>query len=172
MSELIALVLGGVAIEPDCGPIRMRYEPFGGSSELRMADGAGYKQTHWRKTRISASSSGYLDPALEHLDYSRPLELWCIKQLMVGGSALAYEIPPADKRRPDLDPLGFALVGVRWVETPLVLDANVATLTPVPGASRYRVGWYPRYLVLTDGVLSEFDEARGVYDWSLEARER
>lgn len=172
MSEIIPLVLGGVAITPSSGPVRQRYEPFGGSSELRMTDGTGYKQTHWRKTRISSGGSGPLDPALEQLDYSRPMELWCVKPISVSGTALAYELPPLNKRRPDVAPWAWALVGERWIETPLSLSGDIATLDAVAGASSYRVSWLPRYVVLTDGVVSDFDESRALYDWSFEARER
>lgn len=172
MSEIIPLVLGGVAIEPHCGPIRLRYEPFGGSDELRMADGTGYKQTHWRKTRIVASSSGHLDPALDHLDYSRPLELWCTKPQSISGLALAYELPSAAKRRPDVMPWALAWVAGQWRETSLVMAGDIATLEAVLGATSYRVSWYPRFTVLTDGPVSDFDESSGIYDWSLEARER
>ncbi|MDO9625136.1 MAG: hypothetical protein Q7J46_14230 [Pseudomonas sp.] len=172
MSEITPLVLGGVPIAAYCGPIRQRYEPFGGSSELRMADGTGFKQTHWRKTRIVCSGSGPLDPGLEQLDYSRPLELWCVKPLGMSGAALAFELPPASKRRPDVAPWAWAQVGDGWVDTPLSMVGDIATVVAVLGASSYRVSWLPRFEVLTDGVISDFDESRGLYDWSLEARER
>lgn len=173
MSNLIVpMLLGGVPITPHSGPIRMRYEPFGGSSELRMSDGTGYKQTHWRKTRIVASSSGLLDPALEHLDYSSALELWCVKPLSISGTALQYQLPPASKRRPDSDPWALAAVGERWLDADLVLVDDIATLTPVAGATVYRVAWLPRFQVYTDGVIADWDEAQGRYDWSLDARER
>lgn len=172
MSEITALVLGGVSITPSSGPVRQRYEPIGGSGVLRMADGTGYKQTHWRKTRIISSGSGPLDPGLEQLDYSGPLELWCVKPLAVGGTALAYELPPAAKRRPDVAPWAWAQIGDGWVETPLSMLDDIATVAAVPAASRYRVSWLPRYEVLTDGVISDFDESSGRYDWSLDAGER
>lgn len=173
MSEhLVALKLGGVELEAMCGPIRQRYEPMGGSSELRMANGDGKKQTHWRKVRIISSGSGYLDPALEQLDYSGELELWCVKPLFLNGTGLAYQLPPEAARRPDYQPWGLALVGENWRETGLSLAGDLASLVAVPGASRYRVGWLPRYSVFTDGVVSDYDYGTGRYDWSLEARQR
>lgn len=172
MSEyIVPLVLGGVKITPHSGPIRQRYQRFGGSSELRMASGRGLKQTHWSKMGISSSASGPLDPALDHLDYTRPLELWCVKPLAVSGPSLAYELPTAAARRPDELPWAWAMVGEQCYDTPVTMEGDIAHVTAVPGASWYRVSWYPRYMVLTDGVVSEFDESRGQYDWSLEARE-
>lgn len=170
--HIIPMVLGGVPITPHSGPVRMRYEPFGGSAELRMADGTGIKQTHWRKTRILASGSGHLEPALEHLDYSGPLELWCVKSQSFSGTGLQYQLPPADKRRPDVAPWAWALVGERLQDVAIALDGDLASLTPLPGASRYQVFWLPRFSVFTDGLVTDWDEAQGRYDWSLEARER
>ena len=169
---ILPLVLGDVPIPPACGPIRQRYQPFGGSSELRMASGRGMKQSHWRKMQISSSGSGPLDPALTQLDYSKPLELWCIKTLSVCGSALNYELPLESARRPDVSPWAWAWANGSWLETALTMEGAIASVTAVPDAALYRVSWYPRYLVLTDGVVSDFDESRGQYDWSLEARER
>ncbi|MCY1561392.1 hypothetical protein D9M68_986410 [compost metagenome] len=63
-------------------------------------------------------------------------------------------------------------MGEQWVDASLVMAGDLAQLTVVPGATRYRVSWLPRFLVYTDGVVSDFDEATGRYDWSFEARER
>ncbi|RMH86429.1 hypothetical protein EA796_00945 [Pseudomonas sp. AOB-7] len=170
--HIIPMVLGGVPITPHSGPVRMRYEPFGGSAELRMADGTGIKQTHWRKTRILASGSGPLEPALEHLDYSGPLELWCVKPLAISGTALQYQLPAAASRRPDVAPWAWAEVAGRWQDVAVAMDGDLATLTPPPGAGRYQVFWLPRYSVLTDGLVTDWDESQQRCDWSLEARER
>lgn len=167
-----ALILGGVPLEAHCGPVRQNYQPVGGSTLLTMADGTGFKQSHWKKTRVSSAGTGYQEPAVEHLDFSGPLELWCVKPLSVSGTALQYELPAAAKRRPDEAPWAIALVGGLWVDASLVMAGDLAQLTAVPGASRYRVSWLPRFLVYTDGVVSDFDEATGRYDWSFEARER
>ncbi|VEE17586.1 hypothetical protein [Ectopseudomonas mendocina] len=171
IEDIVPLVLGGIEILPHSGPIRQRYEYFGGSRELRMASGRGVKQTHWRKTSTSISATGHLDPALESLDYSRPLELLCVAPKWVGGTALVYELPAAQKRRPDQQPWAIAMVGGNWVDTGLVLDGDVATVAPIPGARAYRVGWLPRLMVLTDGPVTETDDSRELIDWSMDARE-
>lgn len=171
MSTIIPLVLGGVAIQPHAGPIRQSYQPIGGSVVLRLSKGAAVKMTHWRKTRISASGTGWLDPGLDALDYSEPLELWCIKPCAIDGTTLAYALPPAEQRRPDVQPWALARLGDRWQETPLALAGDTAQVAAVAGALGYRVCWLPRYSVVTDGVVSEFDESSGLYDWSLVAEQ-
>lgn len=52
-----------------------RIEPVGGSNFLRMASGAGYKLSHWRKYRISISAAGWIPAALFGVNYDAPLTL-------------------------------------------------------------------------------------------------
>lgn len=171
IEHITPLVLGGIEIHPYSGPIRQSYQAFGGSSELRMASGRGHKQTHWRKTSTSISATGHLDPALESLDYSRPLELLCVAPKWVGGTGLVYELPDAEQRRPDVAPWAIAMVGAGYVDAALVLNGSVATLSAVAGARSYRVGWLPRLMVLTDGPVTDTDDSSELVDWSIEARE-
>ncbi len=165
------LVLGGIAIAPHSGPIRQRYQAFGGSSEIRLASGRGIKQTHWRKTATTVSATGYLDPALDLLDYSRPLELLCVTPRWLPGTGLVYQLPPAAQRRSDVAPWAIALQGEHWVDTSLTLEGDQATLAAIPHARGYRVGWLPRLIVLTDGVIYDKDQGSDLVSWSLEARE-
>ncbi|MOA18674.1 hypothetical protein D3C78_1390080 [compost metagenome] len=136
-----------------------------------MSQGAAVKLIHWSRTRTSASGSGWLDPGFDALDYSQPLELLCVKPRAMDGTGLTFALPPAEQRRSDEQPWGLARVGDRWVETALVLAGAEAQLTAVAGATAYRVCWYPRYVVFTNGPASDFDESTGLYDWSLTAEQ-
>ncbi len=171
MTQIVPLVLGGIAIVPHAGPIRQSYEPLGGSSVLRLSLGAAVKLSHWHKTRITASGTGWLDPGLDALDYGQPLELLCIKPRAIEGRALSYTLPPAEQRRPDVQPWALARRPGGLQETTLQLDGDQAHLTAVPGALGYRLCWLPRYRVFCDGLHSEFDETSGLYDWSLTAEQ-
>ncbi|MDT4813953.1 hypothetical protein FQZ97_469480 [compost metagenome] len=165
------LVLGGIEIVQSAGPIRQRYEAMGGSGELRLSGGTGIKMTHWSKTATSCSGAGPLDPGLDALDYSQPLELLCVQPRAMFGTAREFTLPAAAARRADVAPWAWARVGDGWVDAAVALAGDLATVAEVAGASGYRVFWLPRLVVFTDGVVSEFDENTGYYDWSLEARE-
>lgn len=173
MSQMpVPVVLGGVPIDPHCGPVRWREEPFGGFEEVRMMDGTAIVQEHWRRYRITASGSGTYEPVLT-LDFSQPVELWGIKPRGLTGTGLLYQLPPATQRRPDVAPWALARIGWNWVEVAMVLAGDLATVTPAPGADVYRVCWLPRFtVVMPNGVPSELDDATGRYDWSFEAKER
>ena len=89
----------------------------------------------------------------------------------MNGTGPAFALLPAANRRSDVLPWGWALVGGQWRDTAAQLVGDSVQLAPVNGAQAYRVFWYPRLVVFTDGISSEFDEGTGLYDWSLEARE-
>ena len=172
MNEPIPLVLGGIRILPDAGPIRQRYERLaGGSAVLRMHGGRGVKMTHFRKWRTAISGSGWLDPGLEDLDYSGGVELLCIMPRGKDGTGPNFILPPAATIRPDVAPWGLVRVGANWLETGITMAGNVAQLGPAPGASRYRLCWLPRMVVFSEGLVSDYDESTGRYDWSLDAEE-
>lgn len=50
-------------------------EPMGGSTLHRMANGAGFKISAWRKHRITLSAGGWIPPALLAVDYTAPFEI-------------------------------------------------------------------------------------------------
>lgn len=170
-TEPTPLVLGGVEIVQQAGTIRQRYEPIGGSTSLRLSGGTGIKMTNWSRTATSASGTGYLDPGLDALDYSQPLELLCVTPRAMNGTSTQFALPPADQRRPDVSPWGWARVGSGWVDTAVSIQGDAAELAPVNGATAYRIFWLPRLVVFTPGLVREFDEATGLYDWSLSAEE-
>lgn len=173
MNDVTPLILGGIVLTKDDGPVRQSYAPVdGGSTELRMADGLLIKQTHWRRMVINTSGTGYIDPPCAYLDYSQPMELWCIQPLSAWGASNVFELPPEAARRPDVEPWAWAWVDGSWRDAPVTVQDRVATVAPVPDARQYRVFWLPRFTVYTNGPSSEFDEVRGTYDWSFEARER
>ncbi len=171
MSRL-ALVLGGIELVAHSGPIRQRYEPLVGGALLRLSQGTGVIMTHWRKSRITASGSGHLDPGLEDLNYGMPLELWCVKARSKDSTGREFILPAGSGGpRPDYAPWGLAQVGETWVETALHQVGHSVELHAVPGADSYRLCWMPMFVVHTKGVVSDFDQQSGLYDWSLEAEE-
>lgn len=165
------LVLGGIEIIQHAGPIRQRYEAIGGSTTFRLSRGTAIKQTHWRRTATSVSGNGYLDPGVFALDFSEPLELLCVQTRSMDGSGPVFTLPTADHRRQDDLPTGWARVRDTWIDTTVQLDGDTAHLGEVVGAQGYRVFWLPRLVVFTDGLVTEFDNATGLYDWSFEAQE-
>ncbi|MGN0925108.1 DNA-binding protein [Ectopseudomonas mendocina] len=101
-----------------------------------------------------------------------PLELWCVKPRSKDSTEREFILPAGSGGpRPDYAPWGLAQVGEMWVETALQQTGQSVELAAVPGAIAYRLCWMPRFVVHTNGVVSDFDEQSGLYDWSLEAEE-
>lgn len=101
-------------------------EPIGGSSVRRMANGQGFKLTHWAKHRISLSASGWVPVGLNAVDYAGPFEI---------------ELPHAvGLNVGEPLPAGWTARSAPWAEK-TVTDQSGAT-------SRYV---YPKMTVMSEG---------------------
>jgi len=88
-------------------------EPIGGSKFFRMASGAGYKLSHWRKYRISISAGGWIPPALLAVNYDAPLVL---------------ELPlPVGLNAAETLPAGWTARSAPWAEQTVIDQAGVST---------------------------------------------
>ncbi|MCY1520600.1 hypothetical protein D9M68_553820 [compost metagenome] len=163
------VTLGGVPIVLHAGAPVQNYETLGGVSLPRLHGGAAVKLTHWRRTRISISASGWMNPGLDGLDYDSALELRCTKQQAV--TSTSASIPLTGTPRPDVAPWGQALVGDQWLPTPCVVDGGVATLTAVAGATLYQACWMPVFQVFAEPPSKSLDPGTGEHSWSLVAEE-
>lgn len=70
------LIIGGVELSViGWLDYEQSIEPISGSSVRRMANGAAFKSTHYRKHRISISAGGWIPVALNGIDYDAPFEI-------------------------------------------------------------------------------------------------
>nr|EIU5485209.1 hypothetical protein [Pseudomonas aeruginosa] len=113
------VMLGGVPIVIHGGAPQCQYQAVdGGVERLRLSGGAAVQMTHWRKTAITISGSGWIGTGMLGLDFDNPLELRCNASLGISGRTAAdrvFTIP--GEVRPDAGPWGLALVGREWVRT-------------------------------------------------------
>ena len=54
------------------------YQDIGGHQRLRTLSGKAIKQSHWTKLRTEISARGIAPNVLSDLDYSKPMEIYCI----------------------------------------------------------------------------------------------
>lgn len=165
------LEIGGLVIPVQAaGDIEQSFETIGGSALLRMLNGAGMKQTHWRKLKTTISGSGWTPPGLAGLDYTAPLTIKSCASRAVQAAGNVIAVPSARRTDTGYAPSGYAIVEGRYVPTPLVLVSNTATLTAVSGAQGYGVRYWPQL-----SVYAEFREsnrpAASSWSWSIEAEE-
>ncbi len=72
------VMLGGVPIVIHGGAPQCQYQAVdGGVERLRLSGGAAVQMTHWRKTAITISGSGWIGTGMLGLDFDNPLELRC-----------------------------------------------------------------------------------------------
>ena len=163
------VTLGGIPIALHAGAPTQSYEPIGGATTVRLHGGAAVKLRHWRKTRISLSGSGWMNPGLDGLDYDSPLELRCTHPQSV--SSTGTSIVLTGTPRPDVAPWAQALVDGQWLRTPCTVDAGVASLTAVAGAELYQLCWMPVFQVFTEPPPTGLDAGAGTFNWTISAEE-
>lgn len=165
------LEIGGLVIPVEAaGDIEQTFETIGGSTLLRMMNGAAKKQTHWRKLRTRISGAGWTPPGLAGLDYDVPLLLKSCASRALQSTGNVIAVPAARRTDSGYTPTGFAIVAGRYVPTPLSLASNTATLTAVTGAQGYGVRYWPELTVYAE--FSESNRAMGAsWSWQLTAEE-
>ncbi|WP_148211451.1 hypothetical protein [Thioalkalivibrio sulfidiphilus] len=147
------------------------YTPIGGSTVQRLSDGAGHKQSRWRRTATVLTCEGWIPPGLGSLDYAGALEMRCVSPRAIAGPGTSFTLPAARRSDSGYEPFGFARLGDEWLPTAVMMTGDQANLDPVTGADSYRVLWYPQLMVLTDGPEEDTDGGAATYRWRLAAEE-
>lgn len=152
--------------------IAQTYALIGGAAVLRMMNGAAKKQTHWQRLATTISGAGNIPAGLDGLDYSQPLVIKCVAPRSITAASNVIAIPAARRSDAGHLPHGFAETAAGVLQaTPVSMAGNVATLTPVVGAARYQVLWYPQFSALSDGPREDGDVGQARSGWQIEAEE-
>lgn len=159
------IMLGGVPIVLHAGAPELSEEEIGGSSLLRMSDGAAVNMQHWSRMAGTISGQGWMPPGLDGLDYSQPLELRSTQVNSIVGAGLVHALTSTP--RPDVAPWAFALVGDEWVRTSCSVAAGVVTITAVAGATQYQACWMPVYSVFAKRPPKSQSSSTAAHGWSI-----
>lgn len=155
------------------GAPRQSYEDIGGFSVLRMTDGAGVVQQHWRKLQTVVTGEGWVPPGLAMIDWTAPVTLDCVAWRSAHDTGRVIALPTA--RRADVAPVGFA-IDARGLAVPTAVEGtvgDVVTLAEVAGAIAYQVQYLPRLVCIApEGVKEQTDAAGCVFAWSVTLQEQ
>lgn len=163
--SLPRIMLGGVPIVLHAGAPEESIGPIGGSTVLRMSDGAGVKMQHWQKSAGSVSGSGWMPPGLSGLDYSQPLELRSTKTMSHVGEGPDFTL--FGTPRPDVAPWAQALVDRDWVSVPCTFADGVVTVPSVAGATLYQACYMPVFSVFAEPPPETQSAGTATHGWSL-----
>lgn len=165
------LKIAGVEVALQTFPVNQSYDVLEGAALHRMLNGAGAKQTHWRKLATSISGDGWAPVALAGVDWTLPVEIACIQARSIHSLTTSATLPAA--RRSDLSTNVYAraVVAGELVETAVSLAGNVATATSVPSATSYQFWYYPKLNFYSSGPSESLDLSGAAYAWSLSAEE-
>lgn len=161
---------GGVLALPEALDLSQRYEPIGGFSRLRMANGAGVRQEHWRRVRTTITGRGWTPAALAAVDWTEPVTIGCIAPKAIRTSSLIVALPAA--RRLDLVPYVWAVLSNgQCADAACSIVGDTLTITAVAAASAYLVHYWPVLTVWCDGPVEDVDVSGAVTSWQLTAEE-
>jgi hypothetical protein len=165
------LEIGGLVVTVQAaGEIEQSFDDIGGSAIIRMLDGTGIKQSHWRKLRTRITGSGQVPPGLAGLNYDDELLLKSCGARSIQAATNVITVPAARRTDAGYEPRGYAIVNGMYAFTPLALVGDVATLTAVSGAQGYGVKYWPQLTVLAEFSESN-QETRSIWSWQIEAEE-
>lgn len=165
------LKIAGVEFAIQSFPATQEYPPLEGATVHRMLNGAGLKQTHWRKLTTTITGNGWAPAALDGVDWSQPFEISCIKPRTIHSATVTATLPAARRSDMAVNVYARAIVGGELVATPVSVVTNTATATAVAGATGYQFMYYPKANFLSAGPTESLDMQTGVYGWTLTAEE-
>lgn len=165
------LKIAGVEVALHTFPTSQTYGVLEGATLHRMLNGAGAKQTHWRKLATQISGDGWAPVALAGVNWTVPIEIACIQPRSIHSATAVATLPAA--RRSDLtnNVYARAVVNGELVETPVALAGDVATATAVAGATSYQFWYYPKLNFYSSGPSESLDLSGAAYAWELSAEE-
>lgn len=137
---------------------------------LRTKNGTGIMASRWEKLRVVISGSGWLPDGLDSIDENAQVDIHSTAWLSTASTSNIITIPRAF-RIDEFTPRGTAIVNGDMVETPVVIAAQQATLTVVPGATQYHVLYCPIVTSFIALIDRKFDVKAHVWNWSIEAEE-
>lgn len=143
------------------------YGSIGGYAIHRMMSGRAVKMTNWSKLTTTISGSGRIPPGLQALDYSQEMTLKCGASLSHMTNALSVSLPP---NRSDgiYVPYAYAWKDDAWTAADVTIGG---VITPVAGASKYLVCYFPEISVVVNPPDISHDFGNMTTGWSLTAEE-
>jgi len=168
--------LGGVPIPILARlPSRQTFDSMTTETIHLMGDGSSEKQVlsgSIGKLRTTIGGDGPIPPGLDGLDYTGPLLLKSAASRDITSTLNVIDIPSARRSDAGYVPWGRAFVNDQPISTPVAMDVDEATLTPVTGASAYQVLWYPQFNVLVEGGIRKTEDLTGAtVRWTLNMRQ-
>lgn len=151
--------------------IEQKYDVVKRESIFRTISQLGKKQAvPARKMKISTSGSGWIPAGLGAIDTNQQHLLACITPRILPADGVSRQATLPAGRRADAGhiPYGMAFFSSHyWQLSPATLVGNVATVTAVPDAVRYAVGYYPLVLCWIQEPTDNGPDP----SWSFEAEE-
>lgn len=168
----VLLTINGLLLShEEVGELEQSYGyASGGFATLRMASGRGLRQKAWRKRSTTIQGSGWIPPALSHIDWDMPVTIGCVAAMGLKSATPAIVLPVA--RRNDVAPYGFAILADGTsVPASASVAGDIMTLATIAGAVQYTGYYYPVLEILSEGPQHSEGAVTATYSWSISGEE-
>lgn len=151
--------------------LEQSYEARRAVWQARLANGSMVQRVRWSgKLATTVRGSGRVPSGLVGLDYSAPIDLYCIAGRSISATGTAITIPSTRRTDDGAIPIGRAWVGDTWVETTCAATGTTATLGSVSSATLYQVTYFPKLSCYITPPTEEWQQ-NGDHTWTLTAEE-
>lgn len=162
------LIVAGLEVPLEASlRLTQSFEWIGGRSVRRTMTGAAIEQRTWKKLRTTIAGGGWMPEGLASAEGA--VQIDCVATLSITSPANAIALPT--DARGDVGHFGWAWVAGQRVATPVNIAGRTATLTAVPGATRYMAEYWPSVLMVLDPITPAQDLGTRDYDWTITAEE-
>jgi hypothetical protein len=146
MATPLNLEIGSVVIPQHFAEVTQIYKKLNARYDRRMADGTMIRLQSWsQKFETTINVKGFNAVGLSGVDFSTSHVIKCVAPMSVSETSTSFDIPAARRSDTGSDPYAKAYNGSFWVDTPVSMSVNTATITPVSGAIAYKVFYYPQF---------------------------
>lgn len=168
-AQFLTLEIGSLVIPASAmGRLRVEYEDLEARTDRRTAAGSfNSRSAGWTKLRATISGDGFGPPGLDGLDLDATHTVALPKQAARSSASNVIALPAARRSGGLYQPLAFAVVDGHLVSTPVAVVTDTATCTTVPGASGYRVDYFPSITGHVRIAGNGLDSERARHGWQI-----
>lgn len=180
MSGVRLLIVDGVVVPVYASTeINQRYEKRRGATRYRMADGSLRQRRVWPATGAkivtTISGNGVIPAGIGEdgdVNYDGPIVISCIAPRAVTTTSTSIALPASRRNDAGSLPFGRALLlNEVWVSTAVSMAGDIASITPVTGATQYQVVYFPQITVFADPPTEDKPGRGPSFGWTLTAEE-
>lgn len=144
------------------------YDYLTAAMTQRTMDGTGVRQGTYSKLKVTITGTGYFPLGLSDLDTFISHTLYCGAPRAITRPVPTFALSTDRRIEQGYEPFAMAIMPDGTIrDTSVTMSGNVASCVVIPGASAYRVMYYPVLQVFIEPPKESTDLRGANFGWSL-----